>query len=101
MLGKGVNEIGASRRKNGNFKGFFKKISKRHICFFCPWRQQNYHICHSDRVFNAHQIEISVEHVSMAKGCPFTYRSCFYSMKEEERGEVISIEEERATNTCR
>ena len=36
MLGKGVNEIGASRKKNGNFKGFFKKISKRRILFFLP-----------------------------------------------------------------
>ena len=82
-------------------RGFFKKSLSGTYCFFWPWRQQNYRICHSDRVFNARQIEISLEHVSIAKGCRSTYRSCFYSMKEEERGEVISIEEERATNSCR
>ena len=76
------------------FKGFFCKIFKWQILLFCPWQKQNYRICHSDQAFNACQIEISIEPVSIAKGCHFIYQSCFYSLKGEERGEVISVEEE-------
>ena len=69
-----------------------KKIVKKLL--FCPLRKQNYRICHSDRAFNARQIEISVEPVSVARGCRFTYRSrwFFFSLKGEER-EIILIEE--------
>ena len=93
-MGKGINEIWASRKKKWSFlRGFFvKSISDKLL--FCPLRKQNYRICHSDRAFNARQIEISVEPVSVARGCRFTYRSrwFFFSLKGEER-EIILIEE--------
>ena len=57
------------------FKFFFflvKSVSGKY-CFFCHWRKQNYCKRHSDRAFNARQIEISVEPGSIAKGCHFTY----------------------------
>ena len=50
-------------------------------CFFCNWWKQNYCIHYSDQAFNARQVEISVELVSMAKDCRFTYQSRFYSLK--------------------
>ena len=56
---------------------FFKKSVSDEYCFFCHWWKQNYRIRHSDQAFNARQVKISVEPVSIAKGCDFTYWSCF------------------------
>ena len=50
-------------------KGFFfvaKSISDEYY-FFCHRWKQNHRIRHSDRAFNAHQIEIFVATVSIAK----------------------------------
>ena len=56
------------------FKEFFiaESISDEY-CFFCHWQKHNYYIRHSNRAFNARQIEISVEPVSIAKSCCFTF----------------------------
>ena len=65
-----------------NFFFFFlvaKSISEEY-CSFCYQRKQNYRTRHSNQAFNARQIEISVEPVSLAKGCRFTYQSR-YSLK--------------------
>ena len=54
------------------FKAFFAKPISYGYFFFCHRRKQNYHIRHSNRAFNAREIETSVEPVSIAKGCRFT-----------------------------
>ena len=81
-------------------KGFFffaKSISEGY-CFFCHRRKQNYYIRHSDRAFNAPQIEISVEPVSTAKGNRFTYRSRFYLLKVYS---ILTIALTAISNICR
>ena len=81
-MGKRNTKFEHLEEKMAICKGFFfgKSISEGY-CFFCYRRKQNYYMRHSDRAFNAPQIEISVEPVSTAKGNRFTYRSCFYSLK--------------------
>ena len=55
--------------------------------------------------FNTCQRKISIEPVSTAEGRHFTYQSHFYSLKVYSKLTmaltIISIGEERATNTCR
>ena len=48
---------------------FFAKSTSDKYCFLCHLQKQNYPIHHSNQAFNAHQIEISVKPVSIAKGC--------------------------------
>ena len=83
---------------------FAKSVSDRYF-FFYHRRKQNYHIRHSDQAFNTCQREISIEPVSIAEGCHSTYQSRFYSLKVYSKLTmaltIISIGEERATNTCR
>ena len=93
------------REKMVILKFFFVKPISYGYYFFCHRQKQNYCIRHSDRAFNARQREISVKPVSIAKGCRFTYWSRFYSLKVYSKLTialtVVSIGEERATNTCR
>ena len=67
---------------------------------FYHWQKQNYRLQHSDQAFNAGQREISIEPVSITKGCRFTYQSHFYSLKVYSKLTmaltVVSIGEERA-----
>ena len=73
------------------------------IAFFATDKNQKNCIHHSDWAFNALQIEISVEPVSIAKGWRFTHQSCSYSFKVYSKLTMtltfISVGKERATNT--
>ena len=87
------------------FKVFFCKTYKLRILLFLPPAKTKLSHKTFQPCLNAREIETSVEPVSIAKGCRFTNSSRFYSLKVYSKLTialtVVSIGEERATNTCR